>query len=133
MTHFTPWADDEGFGYSVYVPSQYQGGELHRGRPTFLRLQLAQPAAPAFRSGDFPPGASSGQPRFWRGLYDLTGKGNTVVRGADGAGFYLPLRAVYVRPGILRPDRKTVTFVAFQLIGKPAINSRAKTKHVYDS
>ena len=34
MTHFTPWSDDEGFGYSVFTPSQYQN-QACTAAPTF--------------------------------------------------------------------------------------------------
>ena len=30
MTHFTPWADDEGFGYSIFNRSQYQHATAQR-------------------------------------------------------------------------------------------------------
>ena len=34
MTHFTPWSDDEGFGYSIFTPSQYQN-QACAAAPTF--------------------------------------------------------------------------------------------------
>jgi hypothetical protein len=33
MTHFTPWIDREGFGYSVFIPSQYDRRTMARVRP----------------------------------------------------------------------------------------------------
>ncbi len=43
MTHFTPWSDDEGYGYSIFNPSQYSRGKRRsvRAGPHVLRLQLA--------------------------------------------------------------------------------------------
>ncbi len=40
MTHFTPWADDEGYGYSVFNSSAYQGVGC-TGSSKLLRVQLA--------------------------------------------------------------------------------------------
>jgi hypothetical protein len=85
MTHFTPWADDEGFGYSIFDRSQYAGSAC-TAAPTFCGFQWhgRNPSVPV---GGFPMRTLFWQPRF--GLaYDLTGKGNTVLRGGWGRFYY---------------------------------------------
>jgi hypothetical protein len=85
MTHFTPWADDEGFGYSVFIPSQYAGPSC-ASAPTFCGFQWhgRDPSVPV--SG-FPSRTLYWQPRF--GLaYDLKGDGNTVFRGGWGRFYF---------------------------------------------
>jgi hypothetical protein len=85
MTHFTPWTDDEGFGYSIFIPSQYAGSSC-ASAPTFCGFQwhARDPAVPV---GGFPMRTLFWQPRF--GIaYDLTGRGNTVLRGGWGRFYY---------------------------------------------
>jgi hypothetical protein len=85
MTHFTPWADDEGFGYSVFNRSQYQNAAC-AAAPTFCGFQWHG------RDASVPIGGFATRTLFWQprvGLaYDLTGKGNTVVRGGWGRFYY---------------------------------------------
>jgi hypothetical protein len=85
MTHFTPWADDEGFGYSVFNRSQYSNAAC-AAAPTFCGFQWHG------RDASVPIGGFATRTLFWQprvGIaYDLTGKGNTVMRGGWGRFYY---------------------------------------------
>ncbi len=88
MTHFTPWVDNLGYGYSVFIPSQYNPANngACAAAPTFCGFQwhARDNAVPV---GGFPSRSLFWQPRF--GLaYDLFGKGNTVLRGGWGRFYY---------------------------------------------
>ncbi|MBV9082871.1 MAG: TonB-dependent receptor, partial [Acidobacteriaceae bacterium] len=85
MTHFTPWADDEQFGYSVFIPSEYKGSAC-TSAPTFCGFNWHSRES-SVAVGGFPMRAVFWQPRF--GLaYDVFGKGQTVVRGGWGRFYY---------------------------------------------
>jgi hypothetical protein len=83
LTHFTPWVDRTGNGFSIFnyadyspscTPSEYCGFEWHK-RDQSVPL------------GGFPTRALFYQPRIG-GAYDLTGNGMTVLRGGWGRYYY---------------------------------------------
>jgi hypothetical protein len=83
MTHFTPWADRTGAGYSIFDYSQYKS--------TCTPLQYCgfswHKRDPNVPIGGFPTRKMFFQPRFGA-AYDLFGKGNTVLRGGWGRYYY---------------------------------------------
>ncbi|HXB69463.1 MAG TPA: carboxypeptidase-like regulatory domain-containing protein [Candidatus Acidoferrales bacterium] len=83
LTHFTPWGDRTGAGYSIFDPTkvnasctplQYCGFEWNK----------RDPSVPI---GGFPTRKLFYQPRLGA-AYDLFGKGNTVLRGGWGRYYY---------------------------------------------
>jgi Carboxypeptidase regulatory-like domain len=88
MTHFTPWTDDEGFGYSVFIPSQYNSANngACTAAPTFCGFQWHARDTSIPLTG-FPSRTLFWQPRFGM-AYDLFGKGSTVLRGGWGRFYY---------------------------------------------
>ena len=84
LTHFTPWVDNEGFGYSIFNQSQFSPGCA--AAPTFCGFQWHSRDA-SVPLGGFPSRTVFWQPRLGV-AYDLTGKGNTVLRGGWGRFYY---------------------------------------------
>jgi hypothetical protein len=85
LTHFTPWTDDEGFGYSVFIPSQYGGASCTSG-PTFCGFQWNARDKSIPLAG-FPTRTLFWQPRLGF-AYDIGGSGKTVLRGGWGRFYY---------------------------------------------
>lgn len=88
FTHFTPWTDDEGFGYSVFIPSQYDPANngACAAAPTFCGFNWHARDRSVPLAG-FPTRALFWQPRFGV-AYDLFGNGKTVLRGGWGRFYY---------------------------------------------
>ena len=84
FTHFTPWLDDENFGYSIFDVSQYQPSCA--AAPTFCGFawHARDKSVPL---GGFPTRALLYQPRLGV-AYDIFGTGNTVLRGGWGRFYY---------------------------------------------
>ena len=88
MTHFTPWSDDEGYGYSIFIPSQYNSAKSGAcaAAPTFCGFEWHSRDS-AVPLGGFPTRGVFWQPRFGM-AYDIGGKGRTVLRGGWGRFYY---------------------------------------------
>jgi len=86
FTHFTPWRDDLGFGYSIFNENAYNegGGAACSGPPTFCGFEYhaIDSSVPV---GGFPTRALFYQPRFGA-AYDLGNK--IVLRGGWGRFYY---------------------------------------------
>ena len=84
ITHFDPWIDREGFGYSIFDPSKYNPGCT--AAPDFCGFLWHSRDSSVPLSG-FPSRTVYWQPRL--GIaYDLFGTGKTVLRGGWGRFYY---------------------------------------------
>jgi len=81
ITHFTPWADNLGFGFSVFDYSKYSSS----CKPTDYCGFLWHKRDPSVPLGGFPTPAPFIQPRF--GIAYSLGN-NTVLRGGWGRYYY---------------------------------------------
>jgi len=80
FTHFTPWVDQQNFGYSIFDLSQYNPNCA--ATPTFCGFQWHAKNS-SVPLGGFPTRGLFYQPRFGM-AYDIFGNGSTVVRGGWG-------------------------------------------------
>ena len=84
FSHFTPWIDGLGFGYSIFDQTQYNSSCA--GSPTFCGFEwhARNQSVPV---GGFPTRALFYQPRLGA-AYDVHGTGRTVFRGGWGRFYY---------------------------------------------
>jgi hypothetical protein len=84
FTHFTPWVDGKGFGYSIFDQSAFQPSCA--ASPTFCGFEWHGKNS-SVPLGGFPTRALFYQPRFGA-AYDFSGAGKTVLRGGWGRFYY---------------------------------------------
>lgn len=84
FTHFQPWLDGLGFGYSIFDQSKFEPSCA--GSPTYCGFEWHAKDA-AVPVGGFPTRGLFFQPRLGA-AYDIHGNGQTVLRGGWGRFYY---------------------------------------------
>ena len=84
FSHFTPWIDRLGFGYSIFDPSQFNASCA--GSPAYCGF-VWHAKSSSVPVGGFPTRALFFQPRLGA-AYDVQGTGKTVLRGGWGRFYY---------------------------------------------
>lgn len=84
FSHFTPWIDGLGFGYSIFDQTKYSPSCA--SSPTFCGFEW-HAKVPSVPVGGFPTRGLFYQPRLGA-AYDITGAGKTVLRGGWGRFYY---------------------------------------------
>ena len=98
LTHFTPWLDNESFGYSIFDLTQYDPSCASAASEFCGFVWHAKNRAVPL--GGFPSRSVFYAPRFGM-AYDIFGTGKTVLRGGLGTGLF-PLRPVHKWVGHFR-------------------------------
>jgi len=86
FTHFQPWYDREGFGYSIFNPAAYSATSPSCTLLSYCGFEWHS-QNPSVPLAGFPTRAFFYQPRFGV-AYDLTGHGKTVFRGGWGRYYF---------------------------------------------
>jgi hypothetical protein len=123
FTHFTPWVDDENFGYSIFDPSVYTsgGGSACASSPTFCGFEWHAKDS-SVPLGGFPTRKMFYQPRLGA-AYDIFGTGNTVLRGGWGRFYYHSgqfTNGLDASAGVATADLKPSDWVGSGAAGCPA-------------
>jgi hypothetical protein len=85
ITHFQPWTDRLGDGYTIFNPALYKDASC-TGAPTFCGFDWHK-QNPKIPVGGFPTRTAFFQPRLGV-AYDLFGTGKSVLRGSWGRYYY---------------------------------------------
>ncbi|MFZ0744644.1 MAG: carboxypeptidase-like regulatory domain-containing protein [Terracidiphilus sp.] len=84
FSHFQPWLDRLGDGYSIFIPSEFSPSCA--AAPTYCGFEWHKKDS-AVPVGGFPTRSLFYQPRLGA-AYDLSGNGRTVLRGGWGRFYY---------------------------------------------